>query len=114
MSKLVHQCLLAWLAGTFGGTLFAIKWLYHSVAKKMWHEDRRLWRLFTPHLSGGLGAAFLVLAASGVISVIDKTRLDSDFSVLGLGFIVGYFSDSASGKLAEVAETLFGSTRPKQ
>lgn len=39
---------LAWLGGTFGGTLFDIKWLYHSVARQIWHMDRRLWRLFTP------------------------------------------------------------------
>jgi hypothetical protein len=30
---------------------------------------------------------------------------------LSLGFIVGYFSDSATAKLTEIAETLFGSNR---
>lgn len=50
---------LAWLGGTFGGTLFDIKWLYHSVARQIWHMDRRLWRLFTPHLSGGLSLSLL-------------------------------------------------------
>jgi hypothetical protein len=34
--------------------------------------------------------------------------------VVGLGFLVGYFSDSAIAKLTEIAETLFGTTRAKE
>jgi hypothetical protein len=34
--------------------------------------------------------------------------------VIGLGFLVGYFSDSAIAKLTEVAETLFGTVRAKE
>jgi len=33
---------------------------------------------------------------------------------MGLGFLVGYFSDSAVAKLTEVAETLFGTIRAKE
>src|SRR5260370_10762564 len=42
----------AWLGGTFGGTLFDLKWLYHSVARGIWHLDRRLWRMLIPLISG--------------------------------------------------------------
>ena len=38
----------ALLAGILGGCCFGIKCMYHFVAKLMWHEDRRLWRLLTP------------------------------------------------------------------
>ena len=48
---------LAWLSGVLGGTLYDTKWLYHSVARQTWHMDRRIWRLFTPHISGGLAFA---------------------------------------------------------
>src|SRR5262249_33726874 len=58
---------LAWSAGTLGGTLFSLKWLYHSVARQLWHLDRRLWRLFTPHISGGLAFAVTTLMASGLL-----------------------------------------------
>lgn len=37
-------------AGGLGGTVFSIKWLIHSVAKRKWHLDRRYWRLFVPLL----------------------------------------------------------------
>jgi hypothetical protein len=104
----------AWLAGTLGGTLFALKWLYHVVARGIWNLDRRLWRIFTPHISGGLSFFVLALVASGAVRVFDSKATDSLSLVIGLGFLVGYFSDSAIAKLTEVAETLFGTIRAKE
>jgi len=105
---------LAWAAGTFGGTLFDLKWMYHSVARQLWHQDRRLWRVFTPHISGGLAFAVTALIASGVFRIFDLKAMDSHPGVVGLGFLVGYFSDSAIAKLYEVAETLFGTSRSRE
>jgi hypothetical protein len=101
---------IAWLAGVLGGTLFDIKWLYHSVAHKTWHLDRRLWRFFTPHLSGGLAFAMITLVSSGMVRVFDRQAMHSRALVVGVAFLVGYFSDSAIAKLSEIAQTLFGST----
>ena len=56
-----------WLGGTFGGSLFAMKWHYHVVAKGLWHADRRLWRLSTPYLSGGLAFVTIVLIRSNIL-----------------------------------------------
>lgn len=103
---------LAWVSGVLGGTLFDIKWLYHTVARGLWHLDRRLWRLFTPHISGGLAFAVVTLIASGVFRIFDRDALDSLPLVVGLSFLVGYFSDSTVAKLAEVAQTLFGAHNP--
>jgi hypothetical protein len=100
----------AWLSGALGGTLFDVKWLYHSVAKTKWHEDRRLWRLFIPHLSGGLAFACIALISSRIIPIIDIQSLSS---VVGIAFMVGYFSDHAIAKLTEIAENLLGSNRSK-
>jgi len=99
-----------WLGGTFGGVLFGIKWLYHSVAKQIWNEDRRLWRIFTPHLSGGFAFAFIVLISSSILNIFSPEAVDRPSTVFGLGFLVGYFSDAAVGKLTEVANTIFGAT----
>ncbi len=104
----------AWLGGILGGTLFAVKWLYHSVAKQIWHLDRRLWRLFTPHISGGLAFAFIALISSGILRIFDRKAVDSLSLVLSVGFLVGYFSDSAIAKLTEIADTLFGASRGKE
>src|SRR6266498_6151749 len=54
----------AWLGGTLGGVLFAMKWLYHSVGKEMWHIDRSPWRYLTPHISGGLAFATIAILNS--------------------------------------------------
>lgn len=110
-----QQLAFAWVGGILGGTLFSIKWLYHSVAKNTWNIDRRLWRLFTPHVSGALAFVFVVLSASGLLVIFDKEAFQSFWVCFGLGFLVGYFSDSAMAKLSELAQTLFGSSnRPLQ
>jgi hypothetical protein len=106
-----RQLLHAWLGGVLGGTLYAIKWHYHVVAKQLWHLDRRLWRLFTPHLSGALSFAFVILAASGLLVIVDKKTIASVWVCFAISFLVGYFSDSATAKLSEVAATLFGTTK---
>jgi hypothetical protein len=104
----------AWLSGTLGGVLFDLKWLYHTVARGLWHLDRRLWRVFTPHISGGLSFFVLALVGSGALRIFDKSASNSFALIVGLGFLVGYFSDSAIAKLTEVAETLFGTVRSKE
>jgi hypothetical protein len=100
----------AWLGGSLGGTLFDLKWLYHSVGKGLWHVERRLWRILIPHISGGHAFAVIVLISSGIFRIFDSTTLSRPPVVVGIGFLVGYFSDSAIGKLNEIANTLFGSS----
>jgi len=102
---------LAGLAGMFGGVLFGMKWLYHSVAKQLWNLDRRLWRYFTPVISGGL--AFVTILVAESFGVLDPNLVSTDARTTAFGFLVGLFSDNALAKLAEVAQTLFGTTQRK-
>jgi len=99
----------AWLAGTLGGLLFAMKWLYHAVAKWNWNLDRSLWRYLTPHISGGLAFATVVIFNS--IMASEQGAMMSGTKSLAMGFLVGFFSDNAIAKLAEVAETLLAPAR---
>ena len=110
----VVKYVFAWGSGSLGGVLFDVKWLYHVVGRGLWHLDRRLWRIFTPHISGGLSFFFLALVSSGGLRIFDGRATDSLSLVMGTGFLVGYFSDSAFAKLTEVAETLFGTIRAKE
>jgi hypothetical protein len=105
---------MAWIGGMLGGTLFALKWLYHVVARGLWNLDRRLWRLFTPHISAGLAFAIVALVASGILRIFDAKAMHSSSVVVGLAFLVGYFSDSAIAKLTEISDTLFGTSRSKE
>lgn len=99
----------AGLSGAMGGVLFAMKWLYHTVAKRTWHLDRRIWRYLTPLISGGLG--FFTVAIVQSLSAFDPVVVSTNARTTAFGFLIGFFSDNALAKLAEVAETLLGRTR---
>jgi hypothetical protein len=101
----------AWVGGTLGGTLFTTKWLYHSVARDLWNQDRFLWRIFTPHISGALAFSFILLISSGIINLFSPAAMDNNNAVFGVSFLIGYFSDSAIAKLTEIANTIFGATQ---
>ena len=109
----LKKYLFALFGGTLGGTLFAMKWLVHSVAKDTWNYDRQLWRVFTPLLSGGLALVIIILVNCQMFDVIKPENL-SIHKCYGVGFLVGYFSDNAIGKLTEIAQVLFGSTLSKR
>lgn len=112
--KPIMKYCIAWLSGSLGGTLFDVKWLYHSVARQFWHSDRRLWRLFTPHISGGLAFVMIALISSPIFRIFDRQAVESLASVVSVAFLVGYFSDNALAKLREIAENLFGTSRAKE
>jgi hypothetical protein len=115
LSDQKYQCILkyglSWVSGSLGGTLFDVKWMYHSVARKTWHSDRRLWRFFIPFISGNLAFVMVALISSPIFFIFDRKAVDSLPLVVGIGFMVGYFSDTALAKLKEVSLNLFGSNR---
>jgi len=94
--------------GGLGGTLFGLKWLYHSVAKGQWNLDRRLWRFFTPWISAILALAFIALVAADVVRLFNSSIIHRLSAVFGVSFLVGYFSDTTIGKLNEIVAVLFG------
>lgn len=94
------------LGGFLGGVLFGVKYLYKVVARGYWNMDRRLWRLYSPFLSGGLALVVGALIDSGVLGLTSKVA--SGAACFSYGFITGYFADRAIDKMQEVAETLFG------
>ena len=101
----------AFLGGMLGGTVFSMKWLYHSVAKHTWNIDRRLWRLLTPMLSSVVALIIVMLLNSDILK--SNNTIVSIYKSFAVGFLAGYFSDSAIGKLTEIAQVLFGSSSAK-
>lgn len=98
-------------SGLLGGTINNIKWFYHSVARGFWNEDRKYWRFFTPYVS--LVLAFIISCILSDTTIING----SGFSAVTVGFLAGYFSDQAAGKMAEVAAVLFNTkteTKPNE
>jgi hypothetical protein len=103
-----HYIFSLW-GGELGGTLFAMKWLVHSVAKNDWNLDRQIWRILTPHLSASLAFVIVLLINCGIFKLADPNGM-SIYKCYGIGFLVGYFSDNAIGKLTELAQVFFGSS----
>lgn len=95
----------AWIGGSLGGSVFAAKWLYHTVANGYWNQDRQLWRIFAPHLSGVFALMIIILFSCNFFS--KENHFFSIHQACGIGFLVGYFSDNAIGKLSELANVFF-------
>lgn len=94
------------IGGLLGGVIFGLKYLYKVVARGRWHEDRRLWRVFSPWLSAGVAIAIGTLFDSGIVGL--SFTNDSNSGYFATGFVTGYFADRAIAKMQEVAETMFG------
>lgn len=86
--------------GFLGGTVYGIKILYKAVAQGKWHRDRLLWRIFTPWVSLILS---IVVASTMTAAVFSE----NNYSAIVIGFFAGYFSESAIGKLFEIARIMF-------
>ena len=102
-----------WLAlgGLLGGVVYSAKWLYHAVAKGLWHEDRKIWRYLSPWISVGTTVGVGALLVAGFLKVpVDATTTPSGSMHLGLGFLIGYFSDMFLAKMKEVTRVIFGET----
>jgi hypothetical protein len=94
-------------SGMMGGSLFGLKYLYKVAARGWWNLDRELWRYFSPWLSGGIAFGVGALASAGLFG-FTMNASPSGASFVSLGFVAGYFADSASRKMQEIADTLFG------
>lgn len=106
------------LGGILGGLVFGFKYMFHVVAKGRWHLDRQLWRFLSPFMS--LTVAVMIASLFGIGGELGDTQspIESTLvgsipvseisSLLGLGFVTGYFSDKAIAKMQEIASVMFG------
>lgn len=95
-------------AGVAGGTLFALKFLYHTVAKNEWNQDRVLWRFIVPISSGVLATCSGFGITSGIIPFVDQDSFGNIYTALFYGFFIGHFSDNVLAALHRLALQWFG------
>lgn len=100
--------LIVFFIGCVGGTTFSIKWLIHSVANSLWHQDRFLWRIFVPLTGGVYALAVLALFKMGLGTKAPVPTDADPMQTLALAFLVGYFGDGVSGMLSNIANAIFG------
>lgn len=106
---------LFWLAvgsaGALGGTIMALKWHYHCVAKQLWHADRRVWRITTPLLSGVVALFVIMLVASGFLPIFSAEQVSNPMGGASIGFLIGLFADNILAALQNFAQRAFGTLR---
>ena len=109
---------LAALAGLLGGLVYGGKWLYHSIAKGLWHQDRRMWRVLSPWMSVGTTVGIWSLMTIGFFPSVSEAESNASFGSLavplGAGFVIGYLSDRFLAKMKELTEVLFGTSQKRQ
>jgi len=104
----LRQYIYVSFSGLLAGTIYSMKYLYHAVARGLWHLDRQLWRFMSPLIS--LGVAFIVGALIHTDMLGGEDPITSSASLVSIGFIAGYFSDTAIAKMYEIANVLFGTS----
>lgn len=100
-------------SGLIGGSMFGIKYLYHVTGRGWWHEDRRIWRIYSPLLAAALASMLGFILDGGILQISQYHTEATDnqyIKIIGLGFIIGYFADTALAKLQEVATVIFGAS----
>lgn len=97
-------------SGLLGGITFGMKYFYRVVARGFWHQDRRPWRTMSPFIA--LSISIVIGALIDIKMISSPKPIDTAF-VVSIGFLSGYFSDKAVGKMAEIANIIFGDSGKK-
>jgi hypothetical protein len=117
LPKAVHHLIAFPIAGLMGGTMFGLKWQYRVAARGWWHKDRRVWRLCSPWLSAALAMMIGIAIDGGLLGLsFNQGSVNTTSTLLSVGFVTGYFADSALAKLQEIATVVFSTKNepPKQ
>ena len=97
---------ITYFSGMLGGVVFGAKYFYRVIARGYWSVDRKYWRYFSPWLSGIIGLIVGVMSLSDLLGGTMSFQLYR--SAILIGFFSGYFADEAIGKMAEIANVIFG------
>lgn len=110
LPKALHQLIAFPITGLMGGTMFGLKWQYRVAARGWWHKDRRVWRLCSPWLSAALAMMIGIAIDGGLLGLsFSRDSANAASTLLSIGFVTGYFADSALAKLQDIAAVVFSS-----
>ena len=96
------------IGGACGGFAFALKWLYHGVAHGWWNQDRVVWRVVVPLLSGTLALFTALMIGSGIIPLFSTKIAEGPRIGAAFGFFVGFFTDNLLALLQKFANQTLG------
>jgi len=99
--------LLVLLAGAFGGAVVAVRDLAIGMRDVKIPPRAIGWYIMRPLVASGLGLGFYLVIRGGFFSPQADVEQTSPFSFVGLATLVGFFTDQAVKKLAEIADAAF-------
>ena len=114
--EMIQKLLCCALGGITGSWIFAVKWYVRAITNRIWRYDLIAWRLTSPWMGIFLAVSAYAVIKAGILGLTfqDNQGVDPKLYAYAIGFLVGLFSDVVMGKLAEVANTLFGRTAPEE
>jgi len=108
------QIILSWITGIIGGTVFATKWFYRSVAHGIWSRDRIFWRILSPLMSGALGAFAFLFLKGNIFNLVNPAVIQEPINICIIGFVAGLSSDSIMAALSSLSDKLFSNSKHKK
>jgi len=114
--QVIERMLCCALGGITGSWIYSVKWYVRVVSKGIWRHDLIAWRIATPFTGIFLAVSAYAMIEAGFFGVTFTKQPDTDVRMYAyaIGFLIGLFADVVMGKLAEVAETLFGRAQRKE
>ncbi len=114
--QIVEKMLCCALGGITGSWIYSVKWFVRVISKGIWRKDLIAWRLASPFMGIFLAVSAYAVIQAGFFGVTFSRNQDIDerLYAYAIGFLVGLFADVVMGKLAEVAETLFGRAQKQE
>ncbi len=98
---------LVLFAGAFGGAVITVRDLATGMRDLKLPPRSIAWYIMRPLVASGLGLGFYLVIRGGFFSPQADVDQTSPFSFVGLATLVGFFSDQAVKKLAEIADAAF-------
>jgi hypothetical protein len=115
---LTISAIVVFVSAVAGGCVFLLRLLYLLLEDNRWDWWWHGWRIWTPWVSGTISVAFYGLLLTTKLSTLQLKTYELELNYNNLayylivvichGFIFGYFSDKALGKLKDLADSIFG------
>ncbi len=115
--KLILSLIIIACSGGIGGTLYAIRGFYQSLAKGIFNFDNwAWWYIFRPLMSAVIGVFVSFLIIGGIL-VIGSGGLNYSRGLMfysAIAFLAGFSFTQFANKLEEIASTIFAKKEDKK
>lgn len=112
LSTELRYLLLVISSGALGGSIHSLTSFVEYVGARRLMKSWLLWYLYRVFVAVPLAMIFYLVIRGGIVSTGASASVLNPFGIAAVSGLVGMFSQSASDKLSEVVQTLFGRQSP--